>query len=1329
MASNSIRSIKLYDDSVIKLSVNQGLEEQRTAEVLGNFTNGELAFTRDTARLFVGDNSDGEVGHRGLQETIGGSLVGNKYLGLIDSKPLVTFNNNGEPLSFEETTTYTGTQELEEMQEPGLLVEGSKFRLRSQEGADEKWDNWDRTAVYNPKYNAYNGDFMYDLYQNALILFDTRISGDKESPTQPQIKMEDNDLPSSPETFIVDGKEVSSNSPEALTLTRRTLLRNYAKENEDITNSNMIYGDGYVILRMVEPDNQTVRFKRKAFQENGLPEEENNYSHNILEVFHVSTDAISGNFSDDFYVSGDIIYLDKNLQNVQSVMGEGGKLKLPGEICFATPKSGERGATTYMQWSFKDPTNIDFPTDNKYKLSLVPTEKLTEDGKSYLKFNASVEEEKPYAYTINLDGGLKSDQLNPNTLVIDEQATNQDVTACPTLYLEEPEPDPILFDEEEDPYLTNLSTGDTYYTNNLGVDLYGNIKHIDSFDPTYYGTAKDRIEKWEEENTSINYLKTPVTIAQSCTDSGLYGEIKEPQEEQYTVSNTTSTNGSEAINGDIEKLIKLVDSENKLVYANEKNGTGSSETNNTPTFNSNKLTIPKISKTNGIAIAFSGKKLDVKSYLKRAIIKGKVMGLGGHQGSCKLFAALVTKPDNNGEVEIIKLQDGEKVFNNFTFGFSLETEEVLVSGTPYLVTGLICTPDEKTEEEEEEITEVTVEYTNLSILQTKSLSEENILQLSDIGVNVMLDFNVSPYVYCAKKIVSSPNANILPSVASNGDTTIDWPGIPMTKYFEKFTNGSTGNDVKKTHVKTWNDLFVVLGHNHYDNNKNTNSSTIIKDETKTSVKKCAFKSFIGFDYNDETKKIEKHEEVEAGLEEFIAFSWYKQYKKGTGDVEEEVTYYPSDEFELRSDEFITKYGKNISSIKIDGSDTNLINGSSTQSGVIEGTEEEVPPTSDSDEQYYRKQYVIFSESELIKGRKTFIEYETPIAEDDDELDVKSVKTIYDFKSKRDYSENYQIYIEDDTKKIVFVKNEGENQSKEIDLSTTGSGDIKKKSYLSADTKIETNGKVGDYDYVVFVYDLQIPEDQIVVPEENEDGDPGDVIEQATEIYVVYEILKDVPYATGFVEPGEISNTQVFVKNNNGGEVKSNVTVDETLDDGDKIYVPTTARTLILELTHVTSENNTIGVFYANKFEDLGLLLSGLPVAEYNDPTHFSADVIVNPSYAEPFNNPSGYQTNGNDSKYKIKLGKSIATTNGTQFHDLSKSLEENKKSVPSIYSPAEKEKIMVNSSASESRIFEVPLHLLPGSDTRHFALRIANIRPSNTEILNQVVIRVIGYRV
>ena len=73
---------------------------------------GELAFTRDTGRLFAGTYTNLNE-EKDANPILGGSLVGNKYLGLIDSKPLTHWNSDDNetsvqfPLSYE--TENTGT--------------------------------------------------------------------------------------------------------------------------------------------------------------------------------------------------------------------------------------------------------------------------------------------------------------------------------------------------------------------------------------------------------------------------------------------------------------------------------------------------------------------------------------------------------------------------------------------------------------------------------------------------------------------------------------------------------------------------------------------------------------------------------------------------------------------------------------------------------------------------------------------------------------------------------------------------------------------------------------------------------------------------------------------------------------------------------------------------------------------------------------------------------------------------------------------------------------------------------------------------------------------
>lgn len=1288
MATNSI---KIFDDTVIKLSVNQGLEAQRSAEVLGNFTNGELAFTRDTARLFVGDNSDGEPGHNGLQETIGGSLVGNKYLGLIDSKPLVPYDNNGEPLSYEETTSYTLTQEQANMVEPGLLTAQSKFRLHSTQDADEKWDNWDRTATYNAKYNAYNGDFMFDVYKNAFILFDNRISGEKESPTQPQIKLGSDGLPVSPETFIVNGKEIPSNSTQALSLTRRTILQNYAKDNQETTHNNMIYGDGYVVMRVIEPDNQTIRFKPKAFQQNGLPETENNYNHNIIEVFHVPAETILGYFSDDFYNDGEIIFLNKDIKNVKSITGDNNRLKLPGNLCFSTPKGDGRGAITYMKWELNEPKGITLPTDKKYRLTLTPSSKTTEDSKEYITFKGDMEEIKPCAYTINLQGGLFSNQPDITTLVIDEQATNPDKLLCPTLTYIPEEDDAILYGYDDDPYLLYKDLGDMYYTGNFGYDPTGKLWYIDEYSPSYRASAKDKIAKWEEENTSINYLKTPVTIAQSSSATNLFDAVAAPTSKTFTSSASSATISNSLFNNNVENLIKAVNAQNKLIFAHNKTtAAASGQSSATYTANTKTLTIPSITNT-GVAVAFSSAQLSTNSYIKNVKVSGKLSGLNGYNGTCKLFCGLVST--SGSSVEIIKSQVIEQKFNNFLFSLSLDVEEVLLKNSSYVVTGIICDTTQT-------ISNVTIVYDEFSYNSVDSLNAEHIFQLSDAGANILLDFNASPYLYCTKKIVSTPVTNVLPT-----PTTTVYPGSASGGAY--FNNGFASS---KTNIKVWNDLFAVIGHNNYKNVASPKTGDVIADASSvTCINQSAFKFISAYDYQEDTKSIKKHtteSDVDGESESYIGIAWY-EYENEVSKEKRYTTY----KFFNTFDEYtVLSYGDYYGEIPIDymricGDGLKDVyvfgggNGDSTvpASEIIKGKTWRLGQMSSN----LRRKAAIFLESSCFNGRQTRVEFGNK------ELGIASS---YDFIKMKDYSLSNTIMVDDEEelKNIILIKNNTNAKEVTVDAAKLKNLGYKitnttKISDISTDSSTEL---ISSYDYCVLKYQ------EILI---DETGAEPEIF------YEPYNILKNIPFVIGYNEPEKLSGAAIYNNNN-----VSSVTLDETLSEDEKIYIPTTARSIILELTHITTENNTIGVFYSNRFEELGLILSGLPTQEYNDPAHFSVDIIINPSYGQAFSDAAYSNTNNT---YKLKLGKSISTNSSApKFHNWSQDVNANKSCVPSIYIPAPNERVLVNTSNTETRVIEVPLHKIPGSTTRHFSLRLANIRPSNAEILNQVVLRVLGYR-
>ena len=288
--------LQIYDDNVVKFTIKQGSEndrwpltgdykidhsnsnitylkyenttsniEQPSDTMPGAFTMAELAFTRDTNRVFAGNfsNTTGKA-----QKTVGGSLVGNKYLGFVDSKKLPTEADaatNGKPL------------QLSSEDNSGLLEEGSELRCYfhiDSDGSDLKQCEetedgcWPKQAYYNKKYDAYDGDYMYDIYRNALIIFDHNI--------QPSI-------PDSNGTQIVGGSFPSESTAKHTRHTTPLIPYNSGDAAVKDFTSDM-YGDGYVLLYNVIPDGKTLTFSEKKFEQSTGINSSNpgNYSQNII---------------------------------------------------------------------------------------------------------------------------------------------------------------------------------------------------------------------------------------------------------------------------------------------------------------------------------------------------------------------------------------------------------------------------------------------------------------------------------------------------------------------------------------------------------------------------------------------------------------------------------------------------------------------------------------------------------------------------------------------------------------------------------------------------------------------------------------------------------------------------------------------------------------------------------------------------------------------------------------------------------------------------------------------------------------------------------------
>lgn len=324
----SQNKIQLYDDNVLKLTIKQGTEQERfnidqnigsagttyygsnkeeinilnplsVSTVPGSFSSGELAYTRDTGRVFVGSltNESAPVN----QITFGGTLVGNKYLGAIDSKRVYnkTYGdendniNNGTPLNL---STRTGNSEKGV---EGLLLENSLYRSYNflangsntpQTTSDGKWA---RLSFYNPKYDAYDGDFMYDIYRNALILFDHNIKPSTENyPNQP-----------SANSSKVGGKRKTPLQPRVLKDgTTSEALKTVKKHTEDM------YGDGYVLLYNVIPDGETLTFTDRQFdKDTGACSSTNdtlatNFSYNVIKLNKVPVNVLKEALDPEFFI-------------------------------------------------------------------------------------------------------------------------------------------------------------------------------------------------------------------------------------------------------------------------------------------------------------------------------------------------------------------------------------------------------------------------------------------------------------------------------------------------------------------------------------------------------------------------------------------------------------------------------------------------------------------------------------------------------------------------------------------------------------------------------------------------------------------------------------------------------------------------------------------------------------------------------------------------------------------------------------------------------------------------------------------------------------------
>ena len=518
------KHIQIYDDSVLKLSIKQGVESDRfqsdnidatsivhksTSTLPGAFTMGELAYTRDTNRVFVGNFTNekeflygselaSENNAQIIQQTVGGTLVGNKYLGYVDSKP--PYNNDeriSKPLSLSENTTFTINGE--KTVENGVLVDGSKFRsYEFGSTADDKSctltedGKWSRQSYYNPKYDAYDGDYMYDIYRNALILFDHNIKPSNSELPQP------GESKNSRQHSHIGPIETDNKADSTKTVYYHTVD---------------MYGDGYVCLYNIIPDGDTLTFNAKDFSNTTGIANDSNYTQNVVSVQKVYAGAMVSALDPNVFQTN-INKEDKEekirLQTTQTFE----KINLPENISEETKKylvlPNNLGLDGNVCIDFSK-FNVSTSDSKSYKLKFTYTGENLEGYQDTKHLQAEfVDDSAVPRYTLMLGRGLETFE-GENTLFFD----SDNVTA--SLQLSGASSSGALTDN---PFNLPHVSSDNLYTSNLVTSVAGCIISENKYAEKYAGAASKIIKKYDSENTKLNYLvqSTPILKASSTVN-------------------------------------------------------------------------------------------------------------------------------------------------------------------------------------------------------------------------------------------------------------------------------------------------------------------------------------------------------------------------------------------------------------------------------------------------------------------------------------------------------------------------------------------------------------------------------------------------------------------------------------------------------------------------------------------------------------------------------------------------------------------------------------------------------------------------------------------
>ena len=542
--------IKIFDDTVLKQSINQGTEAQRMATNLGRFTSGELAYTRDTGRLFIGTKSSKSLNEIEMPEILGGILAGNKYLGFIDSKPLAWWKG-GEysslPLNYDSETIYgsneDGPSKETYTKESSMLREDSKYRNKLGKDGKRYEGKWERDAVYNKTYDAYNGDYLYDIYQNALILFDTNISENRNS-VQGTVERPGSDARYE-QYFDNNGNELPIDEQY-----KRTKISNI---NTEYHRDHPVYGDGYVIFRNIEVDGKSIKFKDKMFNSDGTSSPDakidgyQNQSHNIIEVGSISASSMIDAMSPkQFHIKNEFVHLKDIVEDVKGFANSDNSFKLPQNVTFA---SNSTNVPVTLNFDKTGSTPITELVENDLTLKLVKTSTETQTYRVDIAKSASKD------LFIKLGDGLynagpgSSDYIKLNQETAGVLSEN-----IPTISLSKTK---NFYDNDNDltdPFYTQYkSDSGNLYFGTLTVSQSGAIQNVERYEEDYKKeTVLERSKFDDEDNIKNNLLKNPIPIMWNSNSKKVVAEDVEEGE------NTEEENGVEvsSIDAKLEYIIK-----------------------------------------------------------------------------------------------------------------------------------------------------------------------------------------------------------------------------------------------------------------------------------------------------------------------------------------------------------------------------------------------------------------------------------------------------------------------------------------------------------------------------------------------------------------------------------------------------------------------------------------------------------------------------------------------------------------------------------------------------------------------------------------------------